>query len=212
MHNKAKLFIVSAPSGAGKTTLVQALINKVGHLCAIERAITYTTKQMRQGEVAGVDYIYISQEEFEHKADQGFFLEITKGLGHYYGTPRTIVDKVKAGISQILVIDRLGAATITRQYPQAVLIWIKVRGIEVLRERLMNRASDTQEQIERRLIRAQHEIEEEERSSFYKHHIINDDFERALYFLHSLVIKELEISNEDASKGIKGVQKATCTE
>lgn len=193
MRKQGKLFIISAPSGAGKTSLVHALIKEHGTLLNIYRVITYTTKQPRPGEMAGVDYHYLSHEEFLQKKEEGFFLEVTDGLGHFYGTPRDILEECYRGKSPILIIDREGARTIKAQCPEAVCIWIHVPSLEQLMQRLRSRGADSAEQIARRIARAEKEMKEEGEVRFYTHHVTNDIFENAFNNLTKIIKDELGI-------------------
>ncbi len=192
MAKVGKLFIISAPSGAGKTTLVNAVLSKLAGSHRLEKVITYTTKQPRPGEIPGKDYIYVSPLEFEQLMNKGFFLETTNALGHYYGTPGDIRHKMLQGISPILIIDREGARQITGQIKDVVLIWIHIKSLEILRKRLVFRGTETPEQIERRLHRAQSEINEEKTMKMYKHHITNDVLEDAITECASIMSAELE--------------------
>lgn len=186
-----KLFIISAPSGAGKTTLACAAIEQLRPQCSLERVITYTTKTPRAEEQPGRDYHFISVAEFEEKIQTGFFLEYSGAYDHYYGTPRGILDEIGQGKSFILIIDRAGAQAVRAAYPPVVLIWIQVAGIEVLRERLERRGSNTPEQIQRRLKIAEEELSQERENSQYIYHIFNDFFDKAVENLSKVIKNEL---------------------
>jgi len=199
-----KLFIVSGPSGAGKSTLVSAVLENIGSIYKVERAVTYTTKQPRPGEVPGKDYIYVSVNGFEMHLAQGHFLEITQGLGHYYGTPKSIMDNLTEGISQVLVIDREGARQMLARVPETVLIWVEVKSIEILRMRLVNRQTETLDQVEKRIGRAQKEIAQEINEKLYHYHIINDDFRVALSNIEHVFVRYLQnMGQSDTVKLVK---------
>lgn len=185
-----KLFIISAPSGAGKTTLVEHLLQelKTYNIC---RVLTYTTRTPRQAEVHGKDFYFIHQSEFEHKITQSFFIEWSSAYGHYYGTPRSITEDMDRGMSALLIADRAGAKQIKEQIPRAVLIWIYTSSIDLLQKRLHQRGMDGAEQIAMRLRLAQEEIQEEAAHSFYDFHVLNDDFCEAISALHAIVKKLL---------------------
>lgn len=184
-----KLFIVSAPSGAGKTTLVTRLLQDLRPHYAIERGITYTSRAPRLGEQHGIDYHFISSAEFEAKIAQSFFLEWSGQYGAYYGLPRSIIDQMEQGRSFFMILDRSGARAIKEQVPGAVLIWIKTGSVEVLKERLLARGKDTAEQIEHRLRLAHQEIQQEEENPLFNHAILNDSFEIAVENLKAITLK-----------------------
>lgn len=194
-----KLFIVSACSGAGKTTLVCDVLSRLSNTYSIARVVTYTSRSVRVGEVAGEHYHYVTPQDFRGLVAQGFFLEWSGEYDHYYGTPRHIMDEVQAGASRILIIDRVGAQSVLRvtQDPAfpcqslVVPIWIEAPSIEELRRRLMARGENTEEQVKRRLEIAHKEIEQESKNSLYKYRILNDNFTKASQELEMLLIQEL---------------------
>ncbi len=188
-----KLFIISAPSGAGKTSLVNALLPRLGDRCSINRLITYTSKTPRPGEKQGIDYHFISTDEFEQKAAKGFFLEWSTVYGTYYGSPVAVLRELEIGKSFMLIADRVGAAQIIKRHSSAVLIWIHTVSIEVLQERLEGRGTDKPEQILRRLAIAKAELEQESREDLYQYHVCNDNFEESIQVLEKIVLKELNI-------------------
>jgi guanylate kinase len=189
-----KLFVVSAPSGAGKTTLVTEVIRRMGEFCPIARVVTYTTKPARPGEDRhGIDYHYLTPHEFQAKIAQGFFLEWSGTYGNYYGSPRSVLDDLLQGFSRILILDRAGAQNVKRCYEPAVLIWIYTKSIGVLQERLSGRSrgADAADQIARRLALAREEVEQEMRARLYEHHVLNDCFQSALQEFEGVIKKEL---------------------
>lgn len=188
-----KLFIVSAPSGAGKTTLVLAALECLHGTCAIQRVVAYTSRAPRPGEKHGYDYNYITQEEFLQKVEQGFFIEYSTAYGNYYGTPRSVIDNLSQGISSILVIDRAGAKQIKQKNDHVVLIWIDIPDIKTLENRLVGRKSETENQLKKRLLLAKQELLEEKEENFYQIHILNDIFENALQELLSVMLLNLGI-------------------
>ncbi|HEX2977699.1 MAG TPA: guanylate kinase [Candidatus Babeliales bacterium] len=183
-----KLFIVSAPSGAGKTTLVNALIKELPIEHAITRLVTYTSKTPRINELHGIDYHFISNQEFEQKIAEQFFLEWSGAYGSYYGTARFLLDQLASGNSFIAVVDRSGAKRLKQEIPQAVMIWVHTVNVQVLEDRLRVRNTETQEEIERRLALAKKELAEEQENRLYNHHILNDFFEKALKELKDIII------------------------
>jgi guanylate kinase len=184
---RGRLFIISAPSGAGKTSLVEAVIPLVNRQHPIEQVITYTTKKPRSTDPTKKDFHFIGTTEFERRIKEQFFLEYSDAYGAYYGSPRSVIDEMQQGKSFILVIDRVGAQQVIKQIPDAVLVWISVANTEVLRERLTARATESQAQIEYRLQRAQVEIDLETENRLYTYHVVNDNFTTAIEKLVSIM-------------------------
>jgi guanylate kinase len=188
-----KLFVISAPSGAGKTTLVKAVLEDLQDKYPIKRLITYTTRSIRQGEVDGQHYHFLSTDEFKAKIKEGFFLEWSTWYDHYYGSPTSIIEEVKNGSSYIAILDRAGAADILEAYSDAILVWINPPSLSLLKGRLKKRGKDTPEVIEKRLIKAKLEVEQEAKEQLYQYHLINSDFEEAKNRLISIITTNLGI-------------------
>lgn len=186
-----KLFIISAPSGAGKTSLVERLIVSIRCHHPIDRVITYTSKSARPTEKDGQHYHFVSEDEFRHKMEAGFFMEWSDAYGCYYGSPCSVLQEIERGRSYILIIDRVGAQKVAEQCEYAVLIWLYTKGLEVLKERLEQRNTEKPEQIEHRLDCARREMEQELRCPLYRYHVLNDDFEWALRKLEKIIKREL---------------------
>ena len=184
---QGKLFIVSGPSGVGKTTLVLNFLQRYQHLYTMHRVVTYTTKCPRATEVDGIDYDFISESEFKDNIERDFFLEWSGEYGALYGTPRSIIDDLALGLSKILVIDRAGAAQIVSKYPKVVLIWIEVSSIDVLSDRLIGRKTESYDQVQSRLSLACKEILQEKNESMYHYYIKNDDLKDAITRLFDVV-------------------------
>lgn len=187
-----QLFIISAPSGAGKTSLVKALINEMDSHYRLTQAITFTSKRPRPGDQNGIDYHFISEQDFEKRIKKHFFIEWSNAYGTYYGAPRYLLKNLTNGVSYIMVLDRIGAQQVKQQYPQAILIWINTSTIQKLELRLSKRGTENCEQIAYRLKRAKIEIELEQKESLYEYHILNDNFAVALQALKKIVIKNLK--------------------
>ena len=183
-----KLFIISAPSGAGKTTLVEYMLKQLKDQHRVFRVLTYTTRVPRETEEHGKDFYYISQAEFEHKVTQDFFIEWSNVYGCYYGTPRTVLDEIARGASGILIADRAGAKQVKAQVSESVPIWIYTSSIEVLQQRLLQRGTNTPEQIAMRLVLARDEIQQEDAHPVYQYHILNDDFYEACSRLYEIIM------------------------
>ncbi len=179
------LFVVSAPSGAGKTSLCKAITDSLENLT---HSISYTTRQPRPGEIDGRDYYFVSPGRFQDMMRSGDFAEWAEVHSNLYGTSRRVLDEMVAkGIDIILDIDTQGAKQIKTKYGHAVFIFILPPSLEILEERLRNRKSDRDEEIRKRMFRAREEIKD---YSMYDYIIVNRDFDRALTELRSIVIAE----------------------
>jgi guanylate kinase len=186
-----KLFIISAPSGAGKTSLVHAIMDRVSPRHPLKRLITYTSRAPRANDINGIDYHFVSPQDFERKIAEGFFMEWSNVYGAYYGSPRSALDEIQEGISYIAILDRAGTRQIVDKTTVAVPIWITPPTLAILEERLRNRNTETIGQIERRLWLAKQEMEEEQCQLFYPHHVVNDEFEKAVADLEALILAEI---------------------
>lgn len=179
---KGSLIVVSAPSGAGKTTLCSAILKSFDRIAF---SISYTTRKPRSGEVDGVDYYFVSEEKFKEMIERGEFAEWAIVHGNYYGTSRRIIDDLmERNIDVLLDIDVQGAKQIKALYPEAVLVFIMPPSFEELKKRLYTRGA---ENLELRLSRA---IEEMKEYSFYNYVIINDNLERAISDLKAIITSE----------------------
>lgn len=186
-QGQGRLFIISGPSGVGKTTIVKKFLQQCGECCNVDRAVTYTTKQPRGIEENGQDYHFISQDEFKKKIQEGFFLEWSDAYGAFYGTQKSILQDIDKGNSLILVIDRDGAKQILSLYSQAVLVWITVSSVKVICERLSNRDTESFQQIEKRMKQAYREIAEENQNPIYHYYINNDYLKDAVEQLFNVI-------------------------
>jgi guanylate kinase len=168
------VFIVSGPSGSGKSTLVKKMLEVPGTMFSI----SCTTRPPRATESAGKWYDFITEAEFERRASQGEFLEYARVFGkHRYGTPRRWLEEAKRrGLDLVLEIDVQGAEQVKRELPASVAIFILPPAREELDRRLRNRGQDSEEAIQRRLERAQQEIQ---RYTEYDFLVVNDEVERA---------------------------------
>jgi guanylate kinase len=174
VEKRGRLFVVSAPSGTGKTTLCDALRNTFPELCY---SISYTTRQPRKGEADGRDYHFISVEEFKEGIALGRWAEWAEVHGNFYATSAFVLEEtLGSGRDLLLEIDVQGMRQIVGCFPEAVTIFILPPSMNILRERLMKRGTDAAEMIERRMADAIREIA---RKDAYRYRIVNDDFERA---------------------------------
>lgn len=182
MKTSGNLFIVTAPSGAGKTSLVKALLAEDVH---VKLSISFTTRAPRPGEVNGVDYHFVTEPEFMRMLENNEFLESAEVHGARYGTSQTWVENVlKQGEDLLLEIDWQGAAQVRSLFPQAVSIFILPPSMEALEDRLHKRGQDAPEVIARRVANAREEISH---VSEFDYVIINDNFDAALKDLQAVV-------------------------
>jgi len=179
------VFIVSAPAGTGKTTLVRKLAQEFS---CIYQSVSCTTRSPRPGEVEGKDYHFLSKEAFKKGMDQGDFLEFAEVFGYDYGSSRSLVEaKQREGMHVFLVIDTQGAKILRESGFSAISIFVSPPSLLELERRLTERKTDSSQVIEKRLAWAKKELEEVEH---YDYHIINDQLEDAYQVLRSIVIAE----------------------
>jgi len=185
MKREGVLFVISAPSGAGKTTLCKEIIDKFPEL---RHSVSYTTRTPRAGEVHGRDYFFVGKEEFSRMIQAGEFAEWAEVHGNLYGTSLATLKECRSqGIDLILDIDCQGAQQLKGRFDGGVYVFILPPSIAELRRRLNGRSSDTEEVIERRIRNAAGEIKE---SRWYDYIIVNDQFPVALEQLKSVLVAE----------------------
>lgn len=183
--SRGSLFIVSAPSGAGKTTLCRKLVSSLPNL---QFSVSYTTRQPRRGEVNDRDYTFINRQDFRLMADKGEFIEWAEVHGALYGTSRKQLEELlDSGNDVILDIDTQGAMQIKERYKEGIYIFILPPSLETLKERLKNRMTDSKEEIGKRLGRAIAEIKTFDK---YDYVIINDILEDALREFEAVIISQ----------------------
>jgi guanylate kinase len=177
-----RLYVIAAPSGAGKTTLVKALLARSPEL---RFSISYTTRKQRSNEAEGVDYLFVDKDEFFALRERGALLESAEVFDNYYGTSRAQVEEHLAnGHDVILEIDWQGARQVRESMPDCITVFILPPSIEELGRRLRDRGTDSAEVVERRLRDARSDMEHQDE---FEHIIINDDLDRAVTALEDLI-------------------------
>jgi guanylate kinase len=177
-----KVFVITGPSGVGKGTLIQKLLERMP---ALELAVSATTRAPRQGERDGSHYHFLSEEDFLRRVGEGDFLEHAEYSGRRYGTLRSELRKrTREGASVVLEIEVQGARQVAKAMPEAVRIFIAPPSEATLRERLIGRGTDDPAQIERRLQVAKDELAA---GSEFPHVVVNDDLERAVDQLEAII-------------------------
>jgi len=189
----SKLFVISAPSGAGKTTLIESLLkNSSGK--NLRLGISFTTRAKRKNEINGESYLFKTKEEFQEMVQNGDLLESAEVFGNLYGTPRQWVEEqLNQGTDIILELDWQGAKQIKENYPDAVTIFILPPSLESLEERLNKRNQDSEIDIKKRLSLAKMEIKN---GCSFDQIIINDDFESAINDLMVIIHLDQRIPKE----------------
>lgn len=177
-----QLYVVSAPSGAGKTSLVKALVEANADLAV---SVSHTTRAKRPGEVDGINYHFVSVAEFNDLKEQGGFFEWAQVFDNFYGTSKQgVITQLNQGMDVILEIDWQGAAQVKQHMPDAVTIFILPPSTAALRERLTGRGQDDSSVIERRMQSARDEISHYDEADYV---VLNDRFETALIDLQAIV-------------------------
>ena len=183
---KGTLFIVSAPSGAGKSSLIDALLKRFNLDDSLRLSISHTTRAMRPGETDHVSYHFVDKAEFEKLIERNAFYEYAKVFDNYYGTSREIVEQwLNEGKDVLLDIDWQGARQIREQTPGTKGIFIIPPALEELNRRLVSRGTDSKEVIEGRMNKAMNEISH---YNEYDYVIVNDDFEESLLTMRSIIL------------------------
>jgi guanylate kinase len=189
-QSSGKLFVFAAPSGAGKTTLVHAVVTKHPEL---RFSISYTTRKPRRNEANGVDYLFVDEPEFMRLRDQGELLEYAEVFDHYYATSRSQVEKHLADHRNVILeIDWQGARQVRESMPECVSIFILPPSVEELERRLRDRRTDSPEVIERRLRDALSDMSHWDEFDYV---IINDELDRAVADLEAVLAGEGDASS-----------------
>ncbi|HDD44493.1 MAG TPA: guanylate kinase [Candidatus Desulfofervidus auxilii] len=181
-RNKGDIFVISAPSGTGKTTLIRILMSRFPEMVF---SVSCTTRPPRPGELHGRDYFFITETEFKNMVEHGEMLEWAKVHGHYYGTPLPFIkEKLAAGKDIILDIDVQGARQVKEKLPEAILIFIIPPSLKELKKRLLKRSTESLEIIAKRLKVAQKEIKMAKEFDFI---VVNTEIKTALKELECII-------------------------
>ena len=181
---QGRLFIISAPSGGGKTTLSKAVVNRFKDILY---SVSYTTRSPRNSEQDGVDYYFIQRKDFEKRIESGHWAEWAEVHGNYYGTSAEFLDKgLDSGHDMLLDIDVQGTIQILGRYPDSVTIFIMPPSLETLRKRLEMRRTESRATIERRLLNAENEMAQK---GLYRHVIVNDQLSVSIEQLVAIIEK-----------------------
>lgn len=182
---KGRFIVLSGPSGVGKGTICSRLINDLNAWYSV----SMTTRSMREGEIDGVNYYFVSREEFEKRIEDGQFLEYNIYNGNYYGTPKDkIIEKMEQGINVFSEIDVNGAFNIKKIFSDALLIYIAPPSMESLRERLIGRGTEDEETIQKRLNIASEEMK---KIDFYDFVVVNDEIDNAVKQVKDIILNEI---------------------
>ncbi len=181
--NIACLFTISAPSGAGKTSLIKALLSKKPDSMVV--SVSHSTRAKRPGEADGADYHFVEVEQFQSMVKQGEFLEYAQVFDNHYGTARASVENLlESGRHVILELDWQGARQVKQKMPETVCIYILPPSREALEQRLTDRATDDRSTIDRRMMDADREMSHYNDAEYL---VINEDFDQALYDLECII-------------------------
>ncbi|MGE5682060.1 MAG: guanylate kinase [Bacillota bacterium] len=187
---KGKIFVFSAPSGAGKTTVVKYILKTFPEIIY---SVSATTRKKRESETDGVDYFFLSEEEFLKKIKEGDFIEWEKFYDYYYGSLKSFVNRnLEDGRSVLFELDVKGALNIKKIYPEAVLIYIMPPSLEELKRRLTNRATETEEDFKKRIERAEMELALKDKFDYI---VVNDELEHALSGARKIVEENINKIN-----------------
>ena len=185
MNKKGLLIVVSGPSGAGKGTICKEVLDRRSDIFVSTSA---TTREPRNGELEGINYFFITHEEFEKKIKEDEFIEYAEVYKNLYGTPKeTVLDKLNQGENILLEIDIQGALQVKKRYPEGVFIFILPPSMAELKSRIIGRGSETPESLERRFSSAYEEIEFVNQYDYY---IINDQVKKAADLMESIIDAE----------------------
>jgi len=194
---KGLLYVISGPSGAGKGTICKRILEELD----LDLSISMTTRKPREGEVDGVNYYFVTREEFQERIAADGFFEYAQVYENYYGTPKQMVmEQLAKGRDVLLEIDTQGALNVKKAYPEGVAIFLLPPSLEELRKRLTGRGTETQEAIELRLSKTLNEIS---CMTEYDYCVVNDDLEVAV----DQVVSIMKAEHSKVSRGVHDLMK-----
>ena len=185
---RGKLIVISGPSGAGKTSICKALLERLGNT---QWSVSTTTRAKRRGEKEGESYVFVTRSEFEAKEAEGEFLESAEYVGERYGTPLKPVEKALAnGRNVVMEIDVQGGIQVADKMPRSIRVFVLPPDMDSLRARLEGRNTELAEQLTRRLAQADGEIATARDSGCYQHFVVNDSLETTIKEVEEIIRKE----------------------
>ena len=190
-ENLHKLFVISSPSGGGKTSLINKLFED-SRSANFEKSISYTSRQKRQGDLEGKDYYFISEKDFKDKIEKEEYVEYATVFGNFYGTSKEEIKTKYNNSNLVLELDWQGAYAVKELFDDARLIFLVPPSLNDLKQRLIKRNLDSSESIENRLSEAKEEIS---KSAIYDYLVLNDDFDKALEDLSQILFENISTSD-----------------
>ena len=190
-ENLHKLFVISSPSGGGKTSLINKLFED-SRSANFEKSISHTSRQKRQGDLEGKDYYFISEKDFKDKIEKEEYVEYATVFGNFYGTSKEEIKTKYNNSNLVLELDWQGAYAVKELFDDARLIFLVPPSLNDLKQRLIKRNLDSSESIENRLSQAKKEIS---KSAIYDYLVLNDDFDKALEDLSQILFESVSTSD-----------------
>ena len=188
MKDKGLLIVISGPSGVGKGTVIKRFLNDPELKLAF--SVSMTTREKREGEVEGVNYYYVSRDEFEKTRDEGGLLEWTEFVGNYYGTPLAAVERLRnEGKNVLLEIEVDGCQQVKKKVPDALTIFIVPPSVKELENRIRGRKTEAEEIVQQRLAKAQKELQ---KTNEYRYVVCNDDRDLAADIIRVIIKHHME--------------------
>jgi guanylate kinase len=185
-----RLIVISAPSGAGKTSIIKKILNEFPELIF---SISATTRKKRDNEKEGVDYFFINEEDFKRKIEEAEFVEFEKMYDYYYGTYKSFIDEsISEGKPVLVEVDVKGAFSLKKIYPEAVLIYILPPSLEILVERLKKRQTEDETDFKKRIERAKMELSLKDKFDYF---VVNKDLNKAILEVKEIINKILNKRN-----------------